>query len=373
VLRVLSEPTASALAYGAGADVKKRVAVYDLGGGTFDVTVLKVEGYVFEALATGGDAFLGGDDIDAAVTGLLAISYLQQHGADPRGDPGLRARLALAAEQIKIRLSERDEARGDLKNLGLDAAGHPIGLRFDVTRTMLETAVSPLVARTFKACADVLTAARMKPVDLDEVILVGGSTRIPLVRRSVERFFGRPPRADIHPDDVVAHGAAFQADMLADQSDRRPARPVLLDVTPRALGIAVAGGFTEKIVDRNVAVPTEKTRVFVTSADNQTAVRIQICQGESRRFAENAPLGELELTDLPRAPRGEVKIEVTFRVDADGILRAQARDTVSGRASEAAVNVSVHVRGTMSEREIAEAIARHTLEKRGLDLPRLPE
>jgi molecular chaperone DnaK len=357
VLRVLNEPTAAALAYGAGQNISQRIAVYDFGGGTFDVTILQVEGYVFEVLATGGDTFLGGDDADSMLMGTLAETFSQQYGVDPLQDPGTKARLLLAAEQIKRHLSDNLEARGELKNLGVDSTGQPISVRFHVTRTMFENSVGSLVSRTFQTCQEVLTAAQLTPSQIDEVILVGGSTRMPLVREEANRYFGRPPRTDINPDEVVAWGAAIQAEILANAGSNAAPQAVLLDVTPRALGIAVSGGYAEKIVDKNIPVPVEKTRLFATSADNQTVVRIQVCQGESRRFEENIALGELELAGIPAARRGEVKIEVTFRVDTNGILRVRAQDPATGMAREAAVSV----RGTMTEEEVGAAADRQEL------------
>jgi molecular chaperone DnaK len=354
VLRVLNEPTAAALAYGAGQNMSQRIAIYDFGGGTFDVTILQVEGFVFEVLATGGDTFLGGDDADSSLMNSLSNTFKEQYGVDPLQDPGTKARLLLAAEQVKRHLSDNVEARGELKNLGVDGQGQPISVRFHITRSMFESEIAPLVARTVDTCQQVLTAAELTPSQIDEVILVGGSTRMPLVRAEVQRHFGRPPRTDINPDEVVAWGAAIQAEILANAGSNLTSQAVLLDVTPRALGIAVAGGYSEKIVDKNVPVPVEQTRVFATSADNQTTVRIQVCQGESRRFDENIPLGDLELPGLPAARRGEVKIEVTFRVDTNGILRVRARDAATGMACEAAVSV----RGTMSEQEVEQATER---------------
>jgi molecular chaperone DnaK len=365
VLRVLNEPTAAALAYGAGQNISQRIAVFDFGGGTFDVTILQVEGYVFEVLATGGDTFLGGDDADSLLMNTLAETFSEQYGVDPLQDPGTKARLLLAAEQIKRHLSDNNEARGELKNLGVDATGQPISVRFHVTRAMFESAVGPLVARTIQTCHEVLTAAQLTPSQIDEVILVGGSSRIPLVREEAEKYFGRPPRTDINPDEVVAWGAAIQAEILANAGGNAAAQAVLLDVTPRALGIAVAGGYAEKIVDKNVPVPVEQTRLFATSAENQSVVRIQVCQGESRRFEENIALGELELAGIPPARRGEVKIEVTFRVDTNGILRVRARDAATGVAREAAVSV----RGTMTEEEVAAAADRQASEEAAVSLP----
>ncbi len=364
-LRVLNEPTAAALAYGRGRTMSQRIAVYDFGGGTFDVTILQIEGEVFEVLATGGDTFLGGDDADSVLMNVLGELYLAQHGSDPREDQASRARLMLAAEQIKRHLSDYPEAKGEFKAIGHSAAGLPQSLRFAVGRPVFERAITSLVNRTIKTCDEVLAIAQLAPMQIDEVILVGGSTRIPLVRQMVEKHFGRPPRTDINPDEVVGFGAAIQADQLANGPNVSSPQAVLLDVTPRGLGIAVAGGFSEMIIEKNVQVPIEQTRLFTTSADNQTVVRIRVCEGESKRYDENTALGELELPGLPPALRGEVKIEVTFHIDASGILRVKARDPDADRATEAAVNL----RGGMSEAEVADATARNAEEMSHTLLP----
>jgi molecular chaperone DnaK len=348
--------------------MSQRIAVYDFGGGTFDITILQVENDVFEVLATGGDTFLGGDDMDSALLNILAELFNAEHGIDPRGDQATRSRLLVAAEQVKRHLSDFPEARGDLKNIALGSSGEALALRFHIARSVFETAIRGLVGRTIQTCQDVLASAQLAPSQIDEVIMVGGTTRVPLVRAEVEKYFGRPPRTDLNPDEVVAWGAAIQAENLANAGESLPSRAVLLDVTPRALGIAVTGGFAERIIDRNVPVPVEQTRIFSTSSDNQASVRIQVCQGESRRFDENVPLGELELTDLQPARRGEVSIEVTFKVDTNGILRVRARDGATGAAREAAVNV----RGAMSEYEVAEAAERQKSEEAS-NLPEVPE
>jgi molecular chaperone DnaK len=353
VLRVINEPTAAALAYGLGRGMSQRIAVFDFGGGTFDVTILQVEGEVFEVIASGGDSFLGGDDLDESVMMMLSEQFQLQHRYDPSDDLSMRARLVIAGEQIKRHLGRAAEAKGELQ-LGNDAEGRPRALNFHITREQFEVAIAPLVSRTIMACDEVLSAAQLTRSQIDEVIMVGGSTRIPFVRQEVERQFGRPARTDINPDEVVACGAAVQAASLTGDVGGLGQKPVLLDVTPRALGIAVAGGFAEPIVERNVPLPVEQTRVFATSSDGQTKVVIQVCQGESRRFEENAALGELSLHGLRAGRRGQVKIEVTFKVDTNGILRVRARDPETDTATEAAVSV----RGTMSETEIAAAADR---------------
>ena len=354
VLRVLNEPTAAALAYGLGQNMSQRIAVYDFGGGTFDVTVLQVQDDVFEVLATGGDTFLGGDDMDNSLLTILAELFEAEHGIDPRVDASAKARLLIAAEQVKRHLSDFPEARGELKNIAVSQQGEHLALRFHIARNVFETGIRQLVNRTIQTCHEVLSSVGLSPSQIDEVILVGGTTRVPMVRAEVARYFGKPPRTDLNPDEVVAWGAAIQAENLAHAGQSLTSSAVLLDVTPRALGIAVAGGFAERIVDRNIPVPVEQTRVFTTSADNQSSVRIQVCQGESRRFDENVPMGELELSGLPMARRGDIAIEVTFRVDTNGILRVRARDASTGVAREAAVNV----RGGMSAEEVAQAMER---------------
>jgi len=363
VLRVLNEPTAAALAYGLGQNMSQRIAVYDFGGGTFDITILQVEGDVFEVLATGGDTFLGGDDMDTALLNILAELFRAEHGIDPRQDQAANARLLIAAEQVKCHLSEFPEARGELKNIAISNLGEQLALRFHIARNVFETAIRGLVSRTIQTTQEVLASVGLAASQIDDVIMVGGTTRVPLVRAEVERYFGRPPRTDLNPDEVVAWGAAIQAENLAHAGDNLANHAVLLDVTPRALGIAVAGGFAERILDRNVPVPVEQTRIFTTSADNQSSVRIQVCQGESRRFDENVPLGELELTGIPPARRGEIAIEVTFRVDTNGILRVRARDAATGAVREAAVNV----RGGMTDVEVAEAVERQKSQEGPMD------
>jgi molecular chaperone DnaK len=333
--------------------------VFDFGGGTFDVTILQVEGEIFEVLASGGDSFLGGDDIDHAVTSLLSEQFIEQHGFDPRSDATIRGQLMLAAEQIKRHLSANEVAEGGLtvtREGTPGAAKTELAVRFKIPRANLDETIAPLVARTIMVCDEVLALIKLSNSQIDDVIMVGGSTRIPSVRKAVERHFGRAPRTDINPDEVVAVGAAVQAASLAGGGAAMSHRPILLDVTPRALGIAVAGGFAEPIVERNVPVPVEQTRIFSTSTDNQTKVIIQVCQGESRRFDQNAPLGELALAGLRAGARGAVKIEVTFKVDTNGILRVRARDPETGLATEAAV----HVHATMSEGEIAAAASQHS-------------
>jgi molecular chaperone DnaK len=351
VRRILNEPTAAALAYGVGRGLDSTVAIYDFGGGTFDITVLRIKDKIFEVLATGGDTFLGGDDLDLAVVDILADAFLRQHRYDLRADDIARPRLVVAAEAIKCRLSEDEVVEGEVKEIVHGEGGRPVDLAFRMTRAEFDAAIGQYVDRTFWACDEVLRLAGLAPSAIDDIILVGGTTRVPLVRQRVAEYFGRAPRTDINPDEVVAWGAAVQGGALAPTGDPQAFSSLLLDVAPRALGIAVAGGFADTVVQRNAQLPLEQTRVFSTSADNQERVLIQICQGESRRFSENTPLGQLRLDGLQRARRGEVKIEVTFQIDTDGILNVRARDVATGREERATVTV----RGTMSQEEIAAA------------------
>jgi len=339
VLRVLNEPTAAALAFGTGKTVNQRVVVFDMGGGTFDVTLLAVREGWFEVLATGGDPFLGGDDMDLLVAELLAQEFLRQHRVDLRTHPDVFALLRIAGEQIKAKLSTEDEVDGTLKELAYGVGGAQLSLDFRVTRAQLEAAITPLVERAIVTCENVLAEAGVMADHVDEIILVGGATRMPLVRRRVAEHFGREPRADINPMEVVAEGAALQARMLSAAPEVQLAAPVLIDVTPHALGLAIAGAYTDVLIDKNQAVPAERTRVFTTARDGQREVVIKICQGAEKQFAANALLGEVRLDGLTPGPRGSLKIEVTFLVDADGILQVFAKDVATGRSERASLRV----------------------------------
>ncbi|HJZ83709.1 MAG TPA: Hsp70 family protein [Polyangia bacterium] len=350
VLRILNEPTAAALAYGVGRGLDRKIAIYDLGGGTFDITILQVRDKIFEVLATGGDTFLGGDDMDEAMLDLLALDFLADHHYDLRDDMVARPVLLVAAEHVKRQLSKHERYQSEIKDLIHGEGGAAIALKIDVARDRFEQAIEPLCERTFEACEEVIRLAGLEVSQIDDVVLVGGATRVPLVQRSVEKYFQKPVHANINPDEVVAYGAAIQALALSSDLEMDQFYSLLLDVTPRALGIAVAGGYAEPIIGRNVQIPVEQTRIFTTASDHQQLVRIQVCQGESRRFDENTALGELALSDLRRARRGEIKIAVTFLIDTDGILRVNARDVDTGAAQTA----TIQVRGTMSEQEIGE-------------------
>jgi molecular chaperone DnaK len=360
VPRLINEPTAAALAYGFGKQRDQLICVFDFGGGTFDVSILKINGEVFEVLASDGDFFLGGDDLDRALAEVLAAECNRVLGFDPRPLPVLMMKLMMGAEAIKCHLSEHEAAEGEIDGIDLPS-GHVGSLPFSLTRAQFEELIQGYVNRTIEVTNQVLMQARLSPGQINDVLCVGGSTRIPIVRQRLADVFRREPNITINPDEVVAQGAAIQAGSLSGtiagtgmgardavvtdaQSPltaaaaplRAPvARPVLLDVNPSTLAIQTAGGFVERLLDKNAPIPIERSRVFTTLRDNQTRVEIDCCRGESRRYVENEPLGKLVLDPLPAKPRGDVKIEVSFRVDADGILHVRAADAESGVRQEA--------------------------------------
>jgi molecular chaperone DnaK len=461
VLRILNEPTAAALAYGCGAhNRRERVAVYDLGGGTFDLTILDLAGDVFEVVATAGDTFLGGDDIDVMIADEMVAALLAQHRFDARGDLQAYERLRAAGEWAKCQLSNTDDVELTVEEIGYAGGGSSIDLRFSLSRAHLEALAAPLITRTFDVCEEAMRTASLRPTQIDQVILVGGSSRMPSVRKLVADYFGRQPLASIDPDLVVAQGAAIQGASLAAQPEQnaetptaigrvalrkmpkaslsaqevvkagpafqpkraptphvptqrppamntldidaldllpldeestglhspptiqleglqeleRPAHddrhtvnldhdpvletialpptaqaPLLLDVTPQTLRIETVAGYTEVIIERNAAIPVEQSRIFVTSQDFQELVRARVCQGESRKLAENQELGAVELTNLNKTPRGKTKIEVTFVMDADGTLQVRAKDMGTG----AEQSIRIDLVGAVQPEEIA--------------------
>ena len=357
VLRILNEPTAAALAYGYGKGSRSRIAIFDFGGGTFDITILRLQDRIFEVLATAGDTYLGGDDIDLRLVDAMIQAFLTVHGIDLRQSPLAVQRLRAVAEQVKCQLSERTRAVVRVQEIAHGEGGAPIDLSFSLTRDGMNAKVVDIVDRAFVVCDEALRLAGTDVTQIDDVVLVGGTTRMPLVRDRVRHYFDKEPRADINPDEVVAVGAAIQgATLMQEPGVGGQPKAVLLDVTPRALGVATVGGFADTIIPRNAQVPIEQNRVFTTSADNQTEVVIQVCQGESRRFDENTKLGELRLDGLRPARRGEVRIVVTFEIDTDGILRVRAKDQETGKSQAA----TIHVLGTMTEEEIQGALAKGT-------------
>jgi molecular chaperone DnaK len=354
VLRILNEPTAAALAYGYGKGLDRKVVIYDFGGGTFDITVLQLRDRVFEVLSTAGDTYLGGDDIDLRLVDYMVQAFLQRHHLDLRQDSLAMERMRAVAEQVKVQLSARTKAVVQVQEIAHGPDGKPIDLSFSITRDGMNQKVVDIVDRTFVVCDEALRLAGVAAAEIEDVILVGGVTKMPIVRERVAAYFSRDARADINPDEVVGVGAAIQGAALMQDVAGAPMRALLLDVTPRALGIAVIGGFADTIIGRNAQIPIEQTRVFATSADDQTQVRIQVCQGESRAFEENTVLGELILDGLRPGPRGAVKIAVTFEIDTDGILKVRAKDPESGRAQAA----NIQVLGTLSDEELDDLVAR---------------
>jgi len=365
VARLINEPTAAALAYGFGRNQNQLICVFDFGGGTFDVSILKLNGEVFEVLASDGDFFLGGDDLDRALAELLAAECNRVLRFDPRKHPVTMMKLMMGAEAIKCHLSEHDGAEGEID--GIELPNGKVGsLPFVVGRTQFETLIHGYVSRTIEVTNQVLAFAGLSPDRISEVLCVGGSTRIPIVRQRLAEVFRREPNVRINPDEVVAQGAAIQAGSLSGSiiagsgmgrrdavltnahspllyggatPARALARPVLLDVTPSTLAIQTAGGYAEKLLEKNAPIPIERSRIFSTARDHQTRVEIDCCRGESRRYTENEPLGTLVLDSLPAKPRGELHIEVCFRVDSDGILHVRATDAESGARQEATLTV----------------------------------
>ncbi|MTT52159.1 molecular chaperone DnaK [Alcanivorax sp. VBW004] len=352
VKRIINEPTAAALAYGLdkkGGD--RTIAVYDLGGGTFDISIIEiaeVDGeHQFEVLATNGDTFLGGEDFDLALINFLADQFKADSGIDLGGDPLAMQRLKEAAEKAKIELSSAEQTEVNLPYITADSTG-PKHLVVKVTRAKLESLVGDLVSRSLEPCKTALADAGVKTADITDVILVGGQTRMPMVQKSVTEFFGKEPRKDVNPDEAVAMGAAIQGAVLSgDVTD-----VLLLDVTPLTLGIETMGGVMTPLIEKNTTIPTNASQVFSTADDNQTAVTVHVLQGERKQAAQNKSLGQFNLEDIPPAPRGMPQIEVTFDIDANGILHVGAKDKATGKEQ----TIQIKASSGLSDEEVEQMV-----------------
>jgi molecular chaperone DnaK len=327
VIRIINEPTAAALAYGHGRNMEKVVAVYDFGGGTFDISILEIGAHgVFKVIATAGDTFLGGEDIDARIIDWLVQGFKEEHSIDLRQDRMALQRLKDAAEKAKCELSSVRETEVNLPFIISSGRNEALHLQRALTRATLEELSEDLIERTVDICRQTLDDARLGKDEIDEVLLVGGMTRMPKIQQAVQEFFEREPSKGVHPDEVVALGAAIQGSALLDEKQEM----ILLDVTPHALGIMTHGNYFEELIPQNTTVPTHRTKIFTTSRDNQTAVKILVMQGEKEHAEDNELLGEFILTGLRRAPKGQVEIEVTFEINADGIVSVRAKDLETG-------------------------------------------
>ncbi len=347
VLRIINEPTAAALAYGLDKKNGQKIAVYDLGGGTFDVSILEIGDGVFEVKSTNGDTFLGGEDFDDEIVNYLINEFKKDNGIDLRNDKLALQRLKEAAEKAKIELSSATQTEINLPFITADKTG-PKHLNLKFTRAKLEALVSSLVERTLEPCKTALEDSGFSAAEIDEVVLVGGMTRMPKIIETVKNFFGKEPNKSVNPDEVVAMGAAIQAGVL--QGDVKDV--LLLDVTPLSLGIETLGGVSTKLIDKNTTIPTKKSQVFSTAEDNQPAVSIRVLQGEREMASDNKVLGNFELVGIPSAPRGTPQIEVTFDIDANGIVNVSAKDKGTGKEQK----IQIQASGGLSDEEIKKMV-----------------
>jgi len=363
VLRIINEPTAAALAYGLDQTDATRIAVFDLGGGTFDISILEISDGVYDVRSTSGDTYLGGEDFDRRLVDLLITDFKAEHGIDLHSDKMALQRLRESAERAKQELSSSESTDVNLPFIAADDEG-PKHLTATITREIFQELVSDLVERVVDPCHNALSAAGLAPNDIDDVILVGGMTRMPAVQAKVREIFGRDPNKAVNPDEVVAAGAAIQGGVLSGEVEN----VLLLDVTPLSLGVETQGGVATTIIERNTTIPTSNSRIFSTTEDAQTVVRIHVVQGERPMAAQNITLGRFELLDIPPAPRGVPQIEVTFDIDADGVVKVKAMDLGSGRVQEIRVTASSGLSENEIERLVGEAEANSESDRQRRDL-----